>query len=485
MKTKVNSMVLRIVLPIVFSIILIIPLMAGNRDQSKRPVGKPTPQVRLPEIQKSRLSNGLEVWLVEHHELPTIALNLVIQSGSARDPFEKSGLASMTADVLDEGTSTRSALDISEELETIGASLFVNASFDGSFLGLNTLSKHVDNALKVYADVLANPTFPQKEFDRLKSQRLTSLIQQKDQPTTIANNVFSSVLYGSNHPYGYNSSGSDSSLQRMTREDLVDFYRTHYRPNNSTLIVVGDTKIDEIKGKLEAALAQWKPAPVPSFSVPKPNGVEKVRVYLVDKPGAPQSEVRIGYPALARSTPDFFPVIVMNRMLGGQFTSRINLNLRERHGYTYGARSSFSFQKGEGPFSASGGIVSEKTDSALREFFYELNLMREQGMTEEELTFVKKGMTGAFLLTFETPSQLAGALQNVVLYNLPETYYSSYLQNIDNVGPDDVRRVANKYLDTQHMAVVVVGDLATIQKGIADLQLGEIIVCDITGKPVQ
>jgi zinc protease len=235
---------------------------------------------------------------------------------------------------------------------------------------------------------------------------------------------------------------------------------------------------------LDKSLSAWKSGDVSAFSVPTPKQISTMKIFLVDKPGAPQSEVRIGYPALARSTPDFFPVSVMNRMLGGQFTSRINLNLRERHGYTYGARSGFSFQKGPGPFTASGAIVTEKTDSALHEFLHEITLMRDKGMTADELVYVKKGLLGSFALTFETPAQIASALQNIVLYGLPDDYYQHYLQNIDAVSLEEVSRVSRQYLDASKMAVVVVGDLAKIRPGIESMKIADIVVCDLDGNPI-
>jgi zinc protease len=455
------------------------------QDRSTVPPGKPAPVVEVPTIQKTTLKNGLSVWLVEHHELPLVAMNLVVQAGSDHDPVSQPGLASMTADVLDEGTKTRDAIRISDEIEGIGADLRVSSGTDGSFVALNSLTKHLDRALDVFADVIVNPVFPQAEFDRLKNERLTSLVQQKDQPTSIANNAYATILYTANHPYGTNSSGTPASIESMTREDLVKFYSTYFRPNNSTLVVVGDVSLGEIAGKLEKAFAGWTTGEVPALNIPQPGTIMARHVYLIDKPGAAQSEVRIGYPALARSTPDYFPVYVMNRMLGGQFTSRINLNLREKHGYTYGARSSFNFLKGVGPFTASSGIVTDKTDSALVQFLYEIDLMREKGMTPEELLYVKKGLIGNFALNFETPRQLAGMMQNLILYGLPDDYYSTYLQNIESVTTDDVLRVSKKYLDSSKMAVVVVGDLATIRPGIEAASIGDIIVCDTDGNPVR
>ena len=450
-------------------------------DRTIRPVATGVPKVDLPDIQKATLKNGLNIWLVEGHELPLVAFNMVFQTGSDHDPLDKAGLASMTADVLDEGTTTRNALQIADELDFIGANLGINANTDGSYMTLNCMTKHLDKALAVYADVLVNPTFPQKEFERLQQQRLTGLMQQKDRAATIASLAFSKIIYGESHPYGLNTSGTEESVKRMTRDDLVTFCQTNYRPNNATLIVVGDVKMKDVLAKLEPLLATWKSEKVATASMPTAPTIEKRKLYLIDKPGAPQSEIRIGYPAAARNNPDFFALNLANRALGGQFASRLNMNLREKHGFTYGARSGFSFNKQPGPFVASAGVTSTKTDSSVREFFYEIDRTQKDGLTPEELEFVKKGLTGNFALTFETPSQIAGALQNIVLYSLPENYYETYLQNISKVTLDDVKRVSKKYFDSSKMAVVIVGDLKVIKDGLAKMDIGEMVVCDVNG----
>lgn len=455
--------------------------VAQELDRTIRPKSSGVPKVDLPDIQKTKLTNGLNVWLVEAHELPLVAMNLVFQTGSDHDPSDRSGLASMTADVLDEGTTTRTALQIAEELDFLGATLGTNAFTDGSSVTLNCMTKHLDAALKIYADVVLNPTFPEKEFARLKEQRRTSLLQQKDRAATIASLSFNKIIYGDNHPYGRNNAGTDASLKAMTRDDLVAFYQKYYRPNNATLIIVGDVKLPAMAASLEKLLASWQPATVPALQLPATPAVGTRRVYLIDKPQAPQSEIRIGFPAVARNTPDFFAVNLLNRALGGQFASRLNLNLREKKGYTYGARSNFSYNKYPGPFTASAGVTATKTDSSLIEFFYEIDRTHADGITPEELEFVKKGLTGNFALTFETPAQIAGALQNIVLYNLPDNYYDTYLQNIDRVTLDDVKKAAGKYLDSKKMAVVVVGDLKLVQEGVERLKLGEVILCDVEG----
>ncbi len=453
-------------------------------DRTMRPQGQGVPKVDLPDIQKATLKNGLKVWLVEAHELPIVSFNLVFQAGTDHDPIDKAGLVSLTADMLDEGTTTRTALQIADELDFIGANLGTGAGTDGTFITLNTLTKHLDKALAVYADVLVNPTFPQNEFDRLKQQRLTGLIQQRDRAATIASLAYNRIIYGDRHPYGINSTGTEESLNKLTQRDLAAFYRSYYRPNNATLIIVGDAKLAPMVQKLEKLFAGWKSQPVNAVTLTSPPPVTKRRVYLIDKPGAPQSEIRIGYPAVARNSPDFFAITVMNRVLGGQFSSRLNMNLREKHGYTYGARSGFSFNKQPGPFTASAGVTASKTDSSLIQFFYEIDRTFTDGITAEELEFVKKGLTGNFALNFETPAQIAGALQNIVLYNLPEDYYETYLQNINAVTLSDIQRVSNKYLDSSKMAVVVVGDLKLIREGVEKLMLGDIVLCDADGQPL-
>ncbi len=450
-------------------------------DRTIKPKGGAIPRITLPELQKAKLHNGLNVWLVEDHELPIVALNLVFRSGTDHDPLDRAGLVTMTADVMDEGTTTRTALQIADELDFIGANLSINAFTDGTTITLNTLTRHLDKALEVYADVIVNPTFPEKEFERLRQQRLTSLLQQKDRPATIAGLIFGRVLYGDKHPYGLNQSGSEQSVRSMTRADLVKFYETYYRPNNATLIVVGDVTLEAIRSKLELLFASWKPASIPALRLNPPPPITERTVYLVDKPGAPQSEVRIGCPAVARRSPDFFPLSVMNLILGGQFSSRLNMNLRERRGFTYGARSSFSFYKTPGPFMANAAVTTAKTDSAVQEFFYEIDRMRAEGPTNEELDYAKNSMTGSFARSFETPSQIANALQNVVLYNLPEDYYNSYLQHINNVSLADAQRVAAQYLDSSRMAVVVVGDAKTVKEGLEKLRIGKVVLTDVDG----
>jgi predicted Zn-dependent peptidase len=453
-------------------------------DRTGRPRLGPTPEVHLPKIQRAELPNGLRVWLVENHKLPVIACNLVLFAGSERDPLNTPGLASLTASMLQEGTKSRTSLQIADEIDGIGASMRVFLQSDFVSVSLDCLTKHLDAALDVYADVLTHATFPEKEFVRVKNERLTSLLQQKDRPPVIAAVAFSRILYGANHPYGNDVSGTEQSVKALTRDDLVKFHQTYYRPNSATLIVYGDVSMEIMLPKITSMFASWQKADVPAVgSFPTPQ-VDARKVYLIDKPGAPQSEIRIGFPALARTTPDFFPVNLMNMILGGQFSSRLNSNIRERRGFSYGVRSGFQFTRLPGPFVASGGVHTAKTDSSLQEFLREIDLMREKGLTTEELEFAKNRTKGVFATGFESPQQIAAALVNLVVYTLPDDYFVNYLKNVDAVTLADVQRVAHQYLDTSKMAMVVVGDTKVIRSGIEQMKFGPIVIADVNGNPV-
>jgi zinc protease len=447
---------------------------------------KPDPALRLPPVQRRKLSNGLEVLIVEHHELPVVDFNLVVKSGAASDPAERPGLATLTADLLDEGTKTRSALDISNQLADIGAQLSVGGGWDSTNASLTTLTRHLDRALEIYADVLLNPAFPENDLKRLRSSRLTTLQQQRDNAQSIADRVYASVLYGGKHPYGRSLIGDARAAEMMSGADVRQFYETHFLPNNSALVVVGDVTPAQIVPKLEKAFGQWKRGPAPQVDLAADVPARgRAAVYLVDRPGAAQSVIQIGHVGVARSTPDYFPLLVMNTILGGQFTSRLNLNLREDKGYTYGARSGYSFRRGAGPFSASAGVQTAVTKESVAEFLKELRGIRgDVPVTERELEFAKQAIVRGFPRSFETPGQIGNRLTDLVLYNLPDDYFNSYAARVRAVTLADVQRVAQKYLDPAHAAVLVVGDRREIERGLRSLELGDVILLDAEGRPV-
>ncbi|HEX8398039.1 MAG TPA: pitrilysin family protein [Pyrinomonadaceae bacterium] len=432
---------------------------------------KPTvnPKFSLPRVERQKLSNGLEVLLVRQNELPIVTMNLVFKSGATADPSGKAGLAGMTASLLDDGTKTRNATEIANQIQAIGARFGTGSGWDSSSVSMLTLTKNFDRALDIYSDVVTNPVFPDQEVENFKRRMLVGLIQQKDNPNAIASIAYSTVLYGKNHPYG--SSPNEATVKAIAQSDIQRFYETFYRPNNAALIVVGDVTPTELLPKLEKAFANWKPAEVPAVSAPAVAAREKAAIYIVDKPGAAQSVISIGQIGVPRTTEDFFALQVMNSLLGGQFTSRINMNLREEKGYTYGARTGFDWRRGAGPFSASAGVQTSVTKESVAEFLKELRGIRgEIPVTAKELEYNKQSLIRRFPASFETVDQIAGQLSNAVIYNLPDTYFNDYISRINSITVEDINRVANKYLDPSRMAIVIVGDRKLIEPGLRELQ---------------
>jgi zinc protease len=456
-------------------------------DRSKLPGPKPDPSFTLPKVQRRTLSNGLEVAIVEHHELPVVSMRLAIKAGGAADPADRPGLASMTADLLDEGTKSRDALGISNALLDIGARMGAASDWDASTATLLTLTRHIDKALDIYSDVLLNPAFPKDELQRARSRRLVTLQQQKDDANAIASVVYASLLYGRNHPYGHAQIGDENSLKAITDADVRGFYENFYRPNNASLVIVGDVTPQTIIPKLERAFANWRKADVPKIAIPDAAAQSHAGIYLVDRPGAAQSVINIGQVAVARSTADYFPLLVLNAMLGGQFVSRVNLNLREDKGYTYGARTSFDYRRSAGPFTAAAGVFTNVTKESVVEFIKELNGIRgDIPITPRELDYAKQSIIRGFPRSFETPEQIAARLDDIALYGLPDDYFNRYIGNVRAVTLEDVKRVANRYLDPSHMAILVVGDRKVIEPGLRSIDKvgSSITFVDTEGRPV-
>lgn len=445
------------------------------------------PQFALPKLQRRTLSNGLEVLIVTHRELPVVDMSLVLKTGGTADPLNRSGLASMTATLLDEGTTTRTSLEISNQLASIGASLGTGADWDMSAVNLLTLTKHLDRALEIYADVIINPSFPASELELQRNQRLAAFLQRRDNADAIAGIVYASLLYGRNHPYGHSILGDDASVRAITVDEVKQFYKTYYRPNNAALIVVGDVDPDSVTQKLEQVFAKWEKAIVPARNIPSSEQRTRAGIYLVDKPDAAQSVIAIGQVGVARTTPDYFPLIVMNTLLGGQFTSRVNMNLRESKGYTYGARTSFDFRRGAGPFAATAGVQTAVTKESIEEFLKELSGIRGAiPVTSAELEFSKQAIIRGYPRTFETPDQIANRLTPLVVFGLPDSYFNDFIPNVRAVTADDVARVAAKYLDPSKMAILVIGDRKLIETGLRSLDEigGTLAYLDAEGRPV-
>jgi predicted Zn-dependent peptidase len=453
--------------------------MAQAPDRSHPPDLGPAPQLDLPPIQKHALSNGLPVWVVESHEVPLAQVNLLVQAGSGDDPAGKFGLASLTAAMLDEGAGSRSSLQIADAIEFLGADLSTTSSFDASAVRLNVPAARLADALAIMADVALRPTFPDEELTRVRQERLTSLLEAKDDPASISPMAFARLAYGTAHRYGTPAMGTETTLKAFTTQDLRTFHAAKYQPANAMLIVVGDIKVDTVLPLLEAQFGGWKgAAAVARTPVPVAKQLTQAQLYIVDKPGAAQSQIRIGWIGVPRSTPDYFAIEVLNTILGGSFTSRLNQNLREEHGYAYGAASRFDMRLSAGPFVAAAGVQTDKTADALREFFNELNGMLKP-VPAEELRRAKNYVALSFPSGFETIGDLSAHLEELAVYKLPDDYFERYVANVQSVTAEQVQKAATMYIQPKRFAIVVVGDRKAIEPGIRALNLAPVRVMSV------
>jgi len=448
-------------------------------DRTHPPQPGPPAPLRLPTIQKQKLSNGLPVWIVELHEVPVAQVNLVVLSGTANDPPGKYGVASLTAAMLEEGAGSRSALEIADAVDYLGADLGAATTSDLSAVRLHVPVARLADALPIMADVALRPTFQKDELDRQRQERLTSLLQGRDDPPTISSAAFARILYGKGHRYGTLQMGTAETIKTLTADDLRSFYASAFRPENAVLLAVGDITAAQAMPLFEKNFGTWKAsAPAATEKLPATDEPPARQVYLIDKPGAAQSQIRIGRVGVPRSTADFFPIQVLNTILGGSFTSRLNNNLREVHGYTYGAASAFDMRGSAGPFYASAGVQTDKTADALKEFFIELNAILKP-IPAEELARAKNYVSLRYPSAFETTGDISRRLEDALVYKLPDDYFAKYVQNIQSVTAADVQSVAQKYIKPDHLAVVVVGDLKTIEPSVRALNLGPIKVMTI------
>jgi predicted Zn-dependent peptidase len=457
---------------------IIAPIAAQQQgpDRSKAPALGPAPALKLPPIQKKTLSNGLPVWFVEMHKVPVVDVTLIVRAGASNDPAAAFGVAAITADMLDEGAGGKTALELADAIDYLGASISTGSSYDASTVRLHVPVARVDAALPLMSDIALRPAFAASELERIRKVRLNALLQAKDNAGAIASIAFSRVLYGARNRYGTGTGGTESTVGEISVKDLQAFYGTYYRAINSTLIVVGDVNPAQMLPKLEAQFGSWpKSTEALTFSPPRAPQHGPRQIYLVDKPAAAQSQIRIGWIGVPRSTPDFPALTVLNTILGGSFTSRLNQNLREQHGYAYGAGSSFDMRLGAGPFSASAGVQTDKTVESLREFFKELDGMHEL-IPADELNREKNLVVLSYPGDFETTTGVASRLAPLVIYGLPESSLTDFVPKVQAVTAADLQRAAVQYLQTDKFAVVVVGDLATIEKPIRAANLGPVTV---------
>ena len=429
--------------------------------------------MRLPRARRFSLSGGLRVLLVERRSVPVVNLQLLVLGGaSALDP-SRAGLASLTADMLDEGTASRSALEVAGAFDLLGVPFYSSAGFDAGEVELNVLTPRLGQAVELMAEVVLGPAFPDHELERVRSERKTRLLQDVDDPRALATHAFARVVFGEGHPWGRPLLGTRGSLERLSRDDVARFYHEHYHPGAATLIAVGDVGEDDLLPLLEHHFGGWTPRPRVPVRLPDPPAVSGTRVYVVDKPGAPQSEVRVGGVAVDRATDDYFALTVMNTILGGAFTSRLNLKLREEKGYTYGAGSGFSMRREPGPFVAHAAVHTPVTADAVSDVLGEIARMGEEPVPADELNRARRYVALRLPQRFETVVDVTARLSELVLYDLPDDYFATYVERVMAVTAEDVQGAARRHLDPERMVVVVAGDREAIEPPLRRLGFGD------------
>ena len=455
-----------------------------NSDQAWRrhtPKAGPAPTIKLPQGESFTLPNGLVVIHYDEPALPLVAAELVVRAGSEANPAARSGLAGFTAQMLEEGTSTRSATQIADDVAQLGAFLSTTSSADAARLSLQSLRANFPKALEVLADLALQPSFPAAEVARQRASRLGELSQQRDAPEAVASVAAAASLYGAKHPYGFSELGTETSIKATTREDLQAFWQQHYLPNNAALVVTGDIRRDELKALVEARFGKWRPAPVVAQAPGQPAG-SAARLVLVDKPGAPQTALRVTNIGAERKSADFPALQVMNAALGGLFSSRINNNLREEKGYSYGMFSQFQYHRSAGPFAIAGSVRTDVTGASVSEIFKEVKGMRERPMTALELRNARNSQMLSLPGQFDTNRALGASLANTFIYQLPLDYYSKLPAAYAQVSVADVQKVANSYLTPERLVVVAVGDRAKIGPQLEPLKLAPVEVRDADGR---
>ena len=461
-----------------------VSINADEPWRTKQPPAAAARAVRVPVPQSFELSNGLTVIVLpQTGGVPVVSANLVLRSGSDTNPLEKPGLASFTADVLDQGTATRNALQLAEEVAQIGASLDTGTSRDATTVSTSSLSRNFPAALALVADVALRPSFPAEEVERVRATRLASLVEQRGNPVQIAGNVMGKALYGT-HQYGFSELGTVESNKQLTRDDLQAFWKQHFVPGNAALVVTGAITVPELRKLAETTFGAWSRGTATPAKLAVPSAAPP-QLVIVDRPGSPQTQLRVATFGVPRNSPDYVPVRVMNTILGGMFASRINMNLREDHGYTYGANSQFVFWRSGGPFAVATGVRTDVTAPAVHEVMIELKRMIDTRVTPEELTLAKDAISLQLPALFETNDRTATSLSTLFTHGLPLNYYSNLAEQISVVDAQAVQEVAKKYLLADRFAVVAVGDRSKIGEAL-EKELGtKAEIRDADGAPVK
>ena len=449
-------------------------------DRSRLPEPAPTRTLAFPAIEKTTLPNGLRIWTVRHTQVPLVAFTLLVRSGAASDPAGKEGLAAFTADMLDEGSGNRSAIEMHEALAKLGAQFDTDIGSDATVASVTVLSRFTARALELLSDMVARPAMRDADFARVRQLRLHRLTQVKDVPAAVADRAFLKLIYGT-HPYGHSPMGTEASVTGIDADDVRAFHLRAIRPSVSTLIAVGDCDHAAIVTLAAEAFGDWTGPGIAEIAAADALPLA-ARIHIVSRPNAPQSELRIGQVAVKRDTPDYHPLVVANTILGGQFVSRINLNLREDKGLTYGARTAFEFRRLSGPFVLQASVDTAGTARAVQESINEIAGIRgERPVTAAELELGIAALTRGYARSFETGEQIGRAALQLAVYDLPDDYFEQFVPRIERVTTDEVSRVMTRHLNPAKLTTLIVGDLEVVGPEIARLDLGEPIVLPADG----
>jgi zinc protease len=460
---------------------------ASSLNRNEQPALGKEVVVQFPETKQFKLSNGLNVYLVERNSVPVVNMSLMVNAGYAADQKDLAGLASMVGKMMKEGTATRSSLQISDQADNMGASIYSYSDLDNSYLDLSALKTHFDNSLNLYADILLHPSFPQKDFERVQKEQILNIKQEEAQPFAMGLRVLPELLYGKDHAYSnpFTGSGTEASVSKMTRNDLLAFHKSWYAPNNATLVVVGDVKENELKNKLEAKLGSWKIASVPQKNIRDVAIAEKPVVYIMDKPEAQQSIILAAEISTTGSDKDYESIKMMNRILGGEFTSRVNMNLREDKHWSYGSGSVNVDAKGPGFFAVYAPVQTDKTKESIIELQKELtDYIASKPATAEEFSKVKVNSVMQLPGIWETNWSVMSSLKESINYGRGSEYLKTYPALLQNMTLDQVQKAAGKVVKPNNLIWVIVGDKAKIEKGIHELNIGTVHYLTPQGKPI-
>jgi predicted Zn-dependent peptidase len=447
-------------------------------DRSRLPALGPEPAYSFPRIHWRALSNGVRACAVEHRDVPLVSAIVLIPVGASADPTGRHGLAALTGDLLDEGCGDLGALEVHDALGRMGAQLDIEVGADATLVTITGLARFAERIFALAADMIVRPRMEAREFERVRELRLNRLVQLRDVPSAQAERAFASLLFGS-HPYGYLPIGTTASLRATSLDDVTAFHRAQYLSARATIVAVGDAPADRLFALMEGAFGPWTVETPPGAddggSTSTPDTAAH-RLAIVDRAGSPQSELRIGHVGLPRSTPDYHALVTLNMVLGGQFVSRLNMNLREHKGYTYGVRTSFDFRRASGLFVMQTSVQSEATVDAVRESLAEMTDIRSaRPVTRQELELGRAALTRGYPRNFETGEQIGRAAAQIALYDLPDDYFSTFVPRVLSLTPEDLTRVA-AHIDPSRLTTVIVGDHAKLQDRILELGLGEGLV---------